>query len=377
MKPARDWLPTVCLALLMALSAAALAQPAQTTVAVARPPAGETLIVDVPPGTELQLDFDLADARLDDHYPDLLLAFTDGARVVLLNLLLDDRLNSVKVSFAGITIPASALAAQSMPRNGQAAEPPAAANGGDHTDDLEPEPAAGAAGGEGEAGQPNLAGLRHTGRDLLFVGESERAGHPLYSYLLFAGTSDGDREERARFRAAIEAYVGQVASAAALEASGAARGEINIFYAPVTPFFADTTPDNLRLHFAQRSAAEQIALLAAHYDRARAEVLIGRMRLAGNGPYIVSLLRPLTRAAISADEAFLVQDLSGVPPELVALWVDEFKRQVVREATGSPEHLRRLALGLRTQIAVLAEAFSITKSAVADMFEEPGGGDGN
>ena len=43
---------------------------------------------------------------------------------------------------------------------------------------------------------------------------------------------------------------------------------------------------------------------------------------------------------------------------------------MVREATGSPERLRRLALGLRTQIAVLAEGFSITKSAVAEMFEE-------
>ena len=66
-----------------------------------------------------------------------------------------------------------------------------------------------------------------------------------------------------------------------------------------------------------------------------------------------------------------MQDLSGVPPELVALWVDEFKRQVLREATETPEHLRRLTLNLRTQIAILAEAFAITKSAVAEMFEAP------
>lgn len=377
MRPGRGWLPAVCLALLMAAPGAAVTQPAQTTIQVARPPAGETLVVDVPPGADLQLDFDLADTRPNDDYPDLLLEFTDGARVVLLNLLLDDRLDSVTVSFAGITIPASALAVQSMPRNGQAAKPPAAANGDDHGTEPPPDPAAGPAGGEDDTGLPDLSGLRHTGRDLLFAGEAERPGHPLYSYLLFTGASDGDREERARFRAALEAYVGQVASAAALEASGAARGEINIFYAPVTPFFADTTPDNLRLHFAQRSAPEQVSLLWEHYDRARAEVLVGRMRLAGNGPYIVSLLRPLSREAVGANEAFLVQDLSGVPPELVALWVDEFKRQVVREATGNPEHLRRLALGLRTQIAVLAEAFAITKAAVAEMFEEPGGGNGN
>ncbi|MGD1877023.1 MAG: hypothetical protein ACFB13_05930 [Kiloniellaceae bacterium] len=237
---------------------------------------------------------------------------------------------------------------------------------------VEPEPAAGAnTDAGGDPGQPDLAGLRTTGRDLLFPGETERAGHPLYSYLLFAGGSDGDREEQARFRAAIGAFIGQVRSADALEAAGATRAEINIFYAPMRAYFADTTPENLRLHFAQRDAADQVALLHKHYDRARADVLMARLQLSGNGPYIVSVLRPLTREAVQRDEAFLVQDLAGVPPELVALWVDEFKRQVVQEATETPEHLRRLARNLRTRIAVLAEAFAITKTAVAGMFEEP------
>jgi hypothetical protein len=369
MRRAPGWL-LLCLGLLawgpaLALSPA-LAQPAKQVITVARPAAGETLSIEVPPDATLALDFDLDETRPEEHYPDLDLVFRDGARVVLRNLLQDAQLYSVEIAFEGITIPASALAGQSATRNGHGAEPP----------ELEP-PAAANGGGHDGAELPDLAGLRHTGRDLLFPGEAERAGHPLYSYLLFAGASDGEREERLRFRAAIEAFVGQISSAEALEASGAERGEINIFYAPVTAFFADTTPQSMRLHFAQRAAAEQVALLLDHYDRARAEVLIGRMQLAGNGPLIVSLLRPLTGGAVGTDEAFLVQDLSGVPPELVGLWVDEFKRQVVREATASPEHLRRLALTLRTQIAVLAEAFAITKSAVAEMFEEPGGGNGN
>ena len=45
----------------------------------------------------------------------------------------------------------------------------------------------------------------------------------------------------------------------------------------------------------------------------------------------------------------------------------------MQEAVGSPERLRRLALGLRTKIAVLAEAFAITRSAVAEMIEIPAG----
>jgi hypothetical protein len=377
MKRARGWLllcPSVLLwgfllwgFLLWTPTAAA--QPAKPVVTVARPATGETLSIEVPPGVTLALAFDLADTFPDRRYPDLWLEFDDGARVVLRNLMLDEQVNSVEIAFEGITIPAYAVAGAPAAANGHSAEPPEPA----------PTPGPPAANGGSRNGHapPDLANLRHTGRDLLFAGEAERPGHPLYSYLLFAGASTGEREERRRFRAAIEAFVAQVASAEALEEGGAAREEINIFYAPVTAFLADATPDSLRRHFAERSMADQVALLLQHYDRARAEVLIGRMRLTGNGPYIVSLLRPLTREAVAAEEAFLVQDLSGVPPELVELWVVEFKRQVVQEATQSPEHLRRLALSLRTQVAVLAEAFAITRSAVAEMFDEPAAGDGN
>jgi len=171
--------------------------------------------------------------------------------------------------------------------------------------------------------------------------------------------------------------VGQFSPAEVLESRGAAKSEINIFYAPikqVTPFIEPPSPSG---YFFDLNEDKQVAVLQEFYDHDRAEVLIGRMQLTGNGPFIVSVLRPLSEHSVRESDAFLVQDLSGVPPELVALWVDEFKRQVVREATGSPEHLRRLALNLRTQIAILAEAFSITKSALAEMFdapEEPQGG---
>lgn len=352
----RGCLLVLCLGLMLA-APDAVAQPARTVIEVVRPAAGETVSIEVPPGALLALDFDLGDTRPERDYPDLLLLFDDGGRVVLRNLMLDEQVDSVEIAFAGITIPAYAVAGAPAAANGHGSEPPPTRNG------------------HGETTEPTLANLRHTGRDLLFAGETERAGYPLYSYLLFAGAREGAREERLRFEAAIQAYIGQVSSAEALEAGGAERGEINIFYVPVTAVVADAAAEAMRQDFAQRSATEQVALLLEHYDRARAEVLLGRMQLVGNGPYIVSLLRPLTGEAVGADEAFLVQDLAHVPPELVALWVDEFKRQVVREATDSPERLRRLALALRTEIAVLAEAFAITRTAVAEMFDESGGSD--
>ncbi len=371
--------------LLVGLSAATLAQTTENTIDVPRPAPGETVTIAVPPNTTLVLFFDPRDTEREIVGEDFLLLFDDHGLVVLQGLLAEPQLSSVYLSFDGLTSPAIALVSPAArpkpvpPRYPLPAPLPA-------PEPVRPEipperegPAAGppAANGDDDTAQPDLAELRHTGRDLLFPGEEERSGHPLYSYLLFAGASEGEREERARFHKAIEAFIGQVRSAEELESSGAARGEINIFYAPMRPIFEDTTPQSMRLHFAQRDAAEQTALLKELYDHARAEVLIGRMLLTGNGPFIVSVLQPLSRRPGREGEAFLVQDLSGVPPELVALWVDEFKRQVVREATETPEHLRRLALNLRTEIAVLAEAFSITKSAVAEMFEapeEPGGG---
>jgi hypothetical protein len=350
----RPFLLLLCAGLLLAAATTARGQPVE--IPVPRPAPGETLEIEVPPEARLIFAFLPVEPAPEEAYPDLLWHFRDGARLILRNLLMEDRLYSVEIVFEDVAAPVSALFSREA------------------TIDGGPDPAAGNGGSDGgDPGPPDLAGLRYTGRSLLFPGEEERPGHPLYSYLLYSGTSEGDREERLRFRAAIEAFVGQVRSTEALEEAGAAREEINIFYAPMRAYFSDTTPDNLRLHFARRSPEEQVDLLLDHYDQARADVLKGRLQLNGNGPFIVSVLRPLSREAVREDEAFLVQDLSSVPPDLVALWVEEFKRQVVQEATESPEHLRRLALNLRTRIAVLAEAFAITKSAVAEMFEEPQG----
>lgn len=342
-----------------------LANAAKPVTEISRPAPGETTRIDVPGPATIKLLFDANDAQLFVDENDLVFWFeSDDALIVLTGLLLHSDLSSIDLVINDTSLTAAALIDNLLPPE---------ATGGGEVIDIEP-----AAGGDSgvDSSLPNLSGLRHTGRDLLFPLEIEREGHPLYSYLLFAGASRGDREERARFASAIEAYVGQVQSADTLEKSGAARASINIFYAPLKEIFEDTSPASMRLHFAQRSAVEQIELLSRLYDHARAEVLMGQMRLRGNGPFIVSVLRPLSDGAVDQDEAFLVQDLSSVPPKLVGLWVDEFKRQVVQEATDSPERLRRFALTLRTRISVLAEGFALTRSAVAEMFDSPKGENG-
>lgn len=341
---------------------ASLAESAKPVIEIARPAAGETTQIEVPESATLKLLFDTDEAELFVDEDNLVFWFADDdAQIVLRNLLLRNDLSDIDLVIGDATVTAAVIIDNLLPPE---------ATGGGEIPTIEP------AAGEDSSGDgslPSLSGLRHTGRDLLFPSEPERPGHPLYSYLLYAGAGSGEREERARFVSAIEAYVGQVRTAEALEKSGAARASINIFYAPLKEIFEDTSPASMRLHFAQRSAEEQIEILTRLYDHARAEVMMGQMRLRGNGPFIVSVLRPLSDGAVNQDEAFLVQDLSSVPPKLVGLWIDEFKRQVVQEATDSPERLRRFALTLRTKISVLAEGFAITKSAVAEMFDSSKG----
>lgn len=338
------------------------AETTKTVIEIQRPAPGETHRIEVPASAILKLFFDANHAQLIVENKDLVIWFSDDdALIVLQDLLLQSDLSAVDLVINGETVNARILIDRLLPPD---------ATGGDGDPLIEIEPAAGGD-SSGENSLPNLSDLRHTGRDLLFPLEIERNGHPLYSYLLFSGASRGDREERARFTSAIEAYVGQVRTTEALEKSGATQASINIFYVPLKEIFEDTSPASMRLHFAQRSSDEQIEILTRLYDHARAEVLMGHLRLRGNGPFIVSVLRPLSGSGVDQDVAFLVQDLSSVPPKLVGLWIDEFKRQVVQEATDSPERLRRFALTLRTKISVLAEGFAITKSAVAEMFEAP------
>ncbi len=339
-----------------------VAEPAKTVIEIQRPASGEVRQIEVPANATLKLLFDAKQAELIVEDEDLVIWFPDGdALIVLQHLFLRRNLSAVYLVIDGETLHAGELVDRLLP---------AGATGGGSHPITEIDPSAGGDTGGGTS-LPNLSDLRHTGRDLLFPLEIERQGHPLYSYLLFAGASREEREERARFKSAVKAFVGQVRTTEALEKSGAERASINIFYAPLKEIFEDTSPASMRLHFAQRSDEEQIEILTRLYDYARAEVLMGQLRLRGNGPFIVSVLRPLSEGAVDRDEAFLVQDLSRVPPKLVGLWIDEFKRQVVQEATDSPERLRRFALTLRTQISVLAEGFAITKSAVAEMFEAP------
>jgi hypothetical protein len=189
---------------------------------------------------------------------------------------------------------------------------------------------------------------RETGRSLLVAGQSEAPGYGLYSYLLLGSPPTEDARERCL--RAVEAYWGLIPEIASLE-QYVKRKELNIAYLPVRALPGQPL-----------SSAD----LQARYDYARARSLLryvpGTNR---EGPYILSLLRPVgDGAGADALRPHLFQDLSKVPPALVASWVREFLNQAAQERLWEVRSAESFALRFRATVAVLGMALPEVKKAL-------------
>jgi hypothetical protein len=180
---------------------------------------------------------------------------------------------------------------------------------------------------------------RESGWALLPRTEAEDVSYGLYSYVLFGSPPSPETHER--FLKTIEGYLQAMPSVRSLEEVNIPRRELNIVYVPV--------------HAAPASEASAPMLLEL-YDYARARALL-RM-LAGShrdGPYLVSSLRPLNPREAGRGP-YLVQDLSSVPPPLARLWMKEFLNQAAQERFWDDRTAGRLALRMRTTVAVFARS---------------------
>ncbi len=190
---------------------------------------------------------------------------------------------------------------------------------------------------------------RETGGALLLPNQPEALGYGLYSYLLFGAPPA--EEARERYVSAIQAYLGLIPDIAALE-QYVPPSELNIAYVPV-----HTTPD-------RQTPPDR---MLADYDYARARSLLrlfpGAHR---DGPYIVSSLRPLGGAVqpTATPNPYLFQDLSNVPPHLVASWIKEFLNQAAQERFWEDRSAERFALKLRMTVGILATALPEVKKAL-------------
>ena len=103
-----------------------------------------------------------------------------------------------------------------------------------------------------------------------------------------------------------------------------------------------------------------------HYDYARARALLDLVpRTSREGPYIVSVLKPLGSG--DSISQYLFQDFSAVPAgnsDLISWWVREFLNQAAQERFWEPRTAESLVLRLRTTLAILATGFPMVQEGL-------------
>jgi hypothetical protein len=177
---------------------------------------------------------------------------------------------------------------------------------------------------------------RVTGHSVLAPGALETRGYGLYSYILFGNPPD--EASRDRYTKTIEAYLSLIPDLNALE-KYAKPIELNATYVPIDSIPPMSVSPEWVLH---------------HYDYARAVVLLRALPGShADGPYIVSSLKPLTGGE-SLTTDYLLQNLSSVPPDLVADWVKLFINQASQQNFWETQSASVLARRLRTAVGVRA-----------------------
>ncbi|MGA2169393.1 MAG: hypothetical protein ABSG62_14380 [Terracidiphilus sp.] len=190
---------------------------------------------------------------------------------------------------------------------------------------------------------------RITGREFLRPDTPEGSGYGLYSYVLFGEPPNAGN--RILYRAVLDAFLA-IVEVREFEAEKQPRANLNVTYLPLREL---------------PSAGATTDWFLDHYDFARAQIILAKLMDRPVGPYIVSCNSPLSAATSIDSGRLLIEDLSGVTPDLAFLWVNEFKAQAGRPQYWDKPALRTLMLNLRNQIAVAAQAFEEARTADSNL----------
>lgn len=162
----------------------------------------------------------------------------------------------------------------------------------------------------------------------------------LFTYILIGSVPTDLLRERAL--SLLEAYIGFSPFLGEVRRYVQNPAEINATAVPARPPLPERiTPESV----------------LERYDFAAAQAIMRRVgKLDTRGIYIVSSLEPLHGPNPSPPEVVAVQDLTSIPADVVAVWVREFLSQTSSERRWDLPYLRRMVLGLRTTISVIAES---------------------
>jgi hypothetical protein len=160
---------------------------------------------------------------------------------------------------------------------------------------------------------------RETRRALLLKDRPESKGYGLYSYMLLgAPPNDSNRQRYEKF---VDAYLNDIIKLEELEAYFT-REQLNITYLPVNT----GPPDRFTTGW-----------VLDHFDYERARFLLASVPgIHGDGPFIISSDHPL-EGPNSVIKPYIFEDLSSVPPDVVELWVQQFKCQTAQERSWNKE----------------------------------------
>jgi hypothetical protein len=200
--------------------------------------------------------------------------------------------------------------------------------------------------GKEERSASEVPSTREIRRALLLKGRAESKGYALYSYMLLgAPVNDSNRERYQKF---VQAYLDRIREFKELE-SLFLSSQLNITYLPV-----DSEP----------SEPCDTDWVLEHFDYERARFLLASVPgTHGDGPFIISSYHPL-QGPNTITKPYIFEDLSSVPPDVVALWVQQFKSQTAQERSWDKETVSRVVLKLRTVIAIAAIALPDVQKAV-------------
>ena len=174
---------------------------------------------------------------------------------------------------------------------------------------------------------------RESGYSPLLPRQLETTGYGLYSYVLLDHSNAGEKQ---RNIGVLSAFLELLVKLNDLE-SFFPRHSINITYVPVksaVPAPLAASPD----------------WVLANYDFGRAKYLLSKLPGSHRkGPYIISVTIPLSTADGSPSR-YLLQDLSPVPPRLIAAWSRAFIEQAAQERFWETGNSKSLILRIRTRL---------------------------
>ena len=201
----------------------------------------------------------------------------------------------------------------------------------------------------------------HAHGPLLRVG-GEPQGYGMYTYVLF-GRKVGLREPPPpaavlqRYESLLKALEGRVRSAATLDAAGVARSRVNLFCIPAV------TENKLAALENYNSEIASIYLIWAGQATLQDPRLHDKLG-AGDGPFLVSSLKPLTAGA---GGPLMVADLGDTAPAAMEEVVMEYRRQLSAKPLASVEDFKSLRLKLLNLILLTDTNIRIVKEALAGM----------